>query len=315
LQLLKPNWPSWPLRVYSPRWQTQLLQPTEVHGSPSFGFSWPTSGLPCQFDKNYSCDTQPGYGLKITPMPRSELIAALCPPSTSPWVLSSPWGGLNSLPWQDVCKEFDEMSEGLKVRLISPSNSWCASGPMSMSKVANTWHSGPRHVWVSSHSFDPGIWFRKLKLLGNSELTSHVAMSVLLSGAQSYTYVSPKQANLMGTTLLSPSQLFTTPVCVRSMHLTASSPVFIPRSQHHCSRMVKRFGLPIPTFDNLSEILLSNAALTQISTVATACEAEELRLPLLLEDPTTISSCKAYGSQMPIFDTFTFHSSSVGLCH
>jgi hypothetical protein len=79
--------------------------------------------------------------------------------------------------------------------------------------------------------------------------------------------------------------------------------------------MEKRFGLPIPTSDDLSEILLSDVTSTQITMVATACEVEELRLPLPLEDPTTISSCKAYGSLMPIFDTFTFHLSSVGLCH
>ena len=314
LQLLNPNWRSWPSRVYSPRWQTRLLQPTEVRGSPSFGFSWPTSGLPCQFDKNSSCDMLPGCGLKITPMPRSELIAALCPHSTLPWVLSSPWDGLSSQPWQDVCKEFDEMSEGLEVRLISPSNSWCSSSPTSTSKVLSTWHSGPQHAWVSSPSFDPGTWFRKLKLLGNLELTSHVAMSVLLSGAQSYTFVSPKQVNLMGTTSPYLSLSSPTPTFVRSMRLTASSPVFTPRSQSPYSRTEDPFGLLIPTSDNLSEILLSNAALTRMTTVATAYEAGELRLPLPLEDPTTILSCRAYGSLMPIFDTCTFPSSSVGLC-
>ena len=104
LQLLKLTWPSWPLRVYSPCWPTQPLLPTKALGSPSFGFSWPTNGLPCQPAKNYLCDMPRGYGGKIIPMLRSELTLALCPPSTLPWELNSPWEGLNFQPWQSVCK-------------------------------------------------------------------------------------------------------------------------------------------------------------------------------------------------------------------
>jgi hypothetical protein len=182
-------------------------------------------------------------------------------------------------------------------------------------RVSKVWHSGLRYAWVSSRSFDPGIWFQNLKLLGNSELTSHVAMSVLLSGAQSYTYVSPKQASLMGTTLPHLSQPFSTPLFVQSMHLTASSPVFIPCNQYRCSHTVDHSGLLTPTYDNLFKILPSNVTLTQTNTGVIAYRAGEQRFPLPLEDLITTLNCKVYGSQMPIFDTYTSRLSSVGLCH
>ena len=124
--------------------------------------------------------------------------------------------------------------------------------------------------------------------------------------AQSYTYVSPKLANLMGTTSPYPSQSCATPVSVRLMHLTASSPVFTPRSQYLCSRTEDPFGSPTLTCDNLFANSRNVVTLTQTNMDATVYEAEEQLLPLLLEDPTTISSCRVYGSPMPIHRSSKF---------
>ena len=206
------------------------------------------------------------------------------------------------------------MSAGLEVKLTLPSNSWYASGPMSTSKASNTWPSGPQSAWVSSLSFDPGTWFRSLKLLGNVELTSHVAMSVLLSGAQSYTFVSPKLANLMEMTSPYLSLSSSTPSSARLMLLKASSPVFTPLLQNHCSHMGDHYGSHIPTFANLSAGLQKSATLNQTIMVVTAYGAGELLLPLPLEDQTTTSSFKACGSQMPISGTFISPLSSAGTC-
>ena len=302
---LNPRWPSWLSRVYSPRWQTLRSPVTEAPGSPSFGFSWPTSGLPSRFSKSFSSVMPHGCGSVGTPMPPSELTSALCPPSTLPWESNFPWQSLRSQPWHVACAEFDVLSAHLKVRHTLPSKSWSPSGSSSTSVISSSWPAGPLSAWVSSPSFDPGIWFRSLKVLGNPAPTSRVAMSVLLSGVPSFTSVSPKQASLMGRLSPFPSQSFLEPVIVPSLPLNASLPSFKPLTHRPYFRSDTLHGSRIVTSEFLSAISPKNVASTRANMVATAPAVVVPRLRPPWEALPSTSSFKVYGSPMPTFVTST----------
>ena len=312
LQRLNPRWPSWLSRVYSPRWPTPPSPPIEVHGSPSFGFSWPTNGLPSRFIKNFSSVMPPGCGSVAIPMLPSELTLALCPPSTLPWESNYPWQSLRSQPWPDACAEFDALSMHLKVRHTLPSNSWSPSGISSTSVISNNLPVGLHSVWASSPSFDPGIWFRSLKALGNPAPTSRVVMSILLSGVPSFTSVSPKQASLMARLSPFQSRQSLEPDIVPSQPLNASSPSFEPRTPRHYFRSVPPRGSHTVTSEFLFAPLPRSVVSIRASMVATVPVVVEPPSHPLWEALPSTSSSKVYGSQMPTFVTSTCPLTSAG---
>lgn len=296
---LKTPWPSWRSRVYNPRWPNPPYSLTEVAGSPSFGFAWPMSGTPTHLPKSSSFDLPLGCGSAATLTPLSRPTSAPSLHSTLPLALKSPLPRPNSQLWEDVCAEFDECAKGLKVRPTLPSSCWSSSVPTSTSTHPNTLPCGPLSVWASSPSFVPETWFRNLKTLGNPAPTSHVAMSVLLNGVQSYSSASPKLASSMALRSKSPFRTSLVQSSAQSLPSSVSSPVSSATLTHRCSHMDTIPGSLTPTSPTSSALWHPGVGSTHQTMDVTAPGVVE---PRLLRPPAasiTTSSFKDCGNLMP----------------
>ena len=310
---LKTPWLSWQSRVYSPRWPTLHSSPTEAHGSPSFGFSWPSSGLPSRRSKSFLFVTPPGSGTVVTPTPPSELTSLLSRHSTSQWGTKSPWVSPPSRPWRDAYKEFDATCALLKASPTSPSSYSSPSVLTSTTKAPKISPSGPPSVLVSSPSYDPEIWFRNLKALGNPAPTSHVATSVLLSGVQSFASVLPKRVSSMVLQSKSPSPTSLAPSFAPFPPSAASLSSLLPNSPLPSSLTPKKRGSRTRNYSRSSKPSHRNAASTPKNLVATAAAAVAQRSRPPLAGLTTTSSSKDCGSRMPSCATFTSPSIKGGI--
>jgi hypothetical protein len=249
---LKKSWDWSPSRVYSLLWPTVPSPLTKALGTPFFGFSWPTAGLPSRLARNYLSDTRLGSSLPATPTPPS----ALTTPPSPLYILGlesrSRWQLQISQPWHIASKEFAVTCKHLSQKLTSPPRTWSLSDPFSTSIPLVTWPAGLPFVWVSSPSFDPETWFLNLKENGNPVPTSRIAMSILLSGVQSFQSASPKLRNLMAPLSKYPSHISQDPLSVLSSPSTASSPSCPSPMVNCCSPPWPRIGSRIPNFGFLS---------------------------------------------------------------
>ena len=302
---LKGPWHSWRSRVYSPRWLTPLSSHIEVPGSPSFGFSWPTSGLPSHLSKNFSFVMPHGCGQLVTPTLPSALTLLLSLPSISQSGVRSPWVPPSSRPWHAACKVFAETFALQKAKLISQSTCSSPFAHTLTSGTRNTSPSGPPSVLASSPSFDPEIWFRSLKDLGNPAPILPVATSVLWSGVQSFVSGSPKLTSSMVPLSKSPFPTSQVPYSARSPPYDASLSSPPLRKLPHSFRIPKGNGYLTRTYDHSSVPLPKSATRTLRSSVATALGAAAQLSPLLPADLITTSNFKVYGSLMPSFATST----------
>lgn len=267
---LKFPWRNGQHRVYKPHWLRPPSLLTEVDGSPSYGFAWPTNGLPPSLPKSCLSVLLLGCGSTTTPTRPLDPTLVHSLHSTSLSALRFPCLKPITQSWEDACAEFDALSKDLRVRLTLPSLSWSNSESLSTSTHSSTWHSGRRCVWVSSASFDPGTWFRSLKDLGNQALTSHVAMSVLLSGVRSYTFVSRKQANSMVLPSKSPFRTFQARTSAPSQPSAVCSLASLQTPLLHSSHTELESGLLIPSSETSSELSLTSVTSTLMTTDATA---------------------------------------------
>ena len=276
---LKTSWDWSRSRVYSPLWQKAPLPLTGVHGTPFFGFSWPTDGLPSRLARSYSSDMLHGCSSRATRTPPSDPMSPLSRLSTLESESRSLWHRQISRPWLVASKEFGEVSKLLNLRLTSPSRIWSSSGPSSTSIPLVSLPDGPLSAWVSSPSFDPVTWFLSLKDLGNLVPTSRMAMSILLSGVQSFRSASPKLRNSMAPPSKSQSLTSQTPSSAPSSPLGVSTPLPPSRCHNPSSPLPPTNGSRIMTSEVLSGRWRRRRGSTQTSTGATVPEAGERPLP------------------------------------
>lgn len=305
---LKAPWPSLQSRVYSPRWQTPPSLPTEAPGSPCFGFSWPTSGLPSRLSKNCWSGMLPTSGLPVTPTPPSALISLLSLPYTWQSGSSSPFPKISSQHWPDAYEAFVDLLGRLNLNRILPSPCWSSSAHSLISIPPSSLHSGLHSAWASSPSYDPATWFLSLKDLGNQVPTLHVAMSVLSNGVPYFVSDSLKLNSLMVPPSKYPYRISLEPTFAQSLPCIASFGISKPTMVPPCSPSPGVLGSLMLTFGRSSSCLPPSATSTlpSLGAIAPGVEAP-LSLPRSV-DLTTTSSFKVCGSQMHTFVTSDYRS-------
>ena len=313
LSRIKSTWPSWLARVYAPRPQTPPEPPSKVPGGPSFGFSWPSNGLPHLLLRVFSSAMPPGCTSVNIPSPPSVLMLLHSQPSTSTEVLKCPLEKWPCLPWAVAFKESDAARvRSLKVRRISPLPISEYSVNSSTSVVLDSWPTGQLCVSVSSHFSDLETWFQNLRKLGNPDPSFFVAMCILLSGVSSFKSEKRRHTSSWTAPLKSRSRTSKGADSVRLLPSGPSLPSLTLSPTPHSLPSPQPIGLLMPPSETSLSSWRNVRALTQVPMPVTAPEVVVPPLPQSVVHQISMSKPKAHGHQMRISATSAFRPKNAG---
>lgn len=299
LGLLNKKYPIGLRRVYPALWQPPHLLHKGLDGIPSFGFAWPTSGLPALLLKRFSCILPLGCTSRACPMALSVLTSLLSPRCLPTVGSNLPLEAPLCPSWQGSCKgSVDPLAILRTVSYPLPSSCSLNFETILTSVTQQSWHIGQHSRLVYSPSFDPVTWYLSLKELGNVEHSLDVLMSILLSSVPCFLSISQRHSNSWKNPSGSKYPISLAPLSAQSPPFVPSTPS-VPYSQAPlCSLGLLTPQLPMTPSDSSLRNLPPNVDLTHNVMPVTALGVEGQQKHLELAPLLKERKPKACGNQM-----------------